>query len=425
MAKVSWLTDNAIAANPHILFIPFFFALGACIGSFLNVVVWRLPRGESLVRPGSHCPKCQHPLAWYDNIPVFGWIFLRGKCRYCGNSISPRYPIVEAINGLLFVFYYVCFFILQIGPCAAITGHVDEFGIAKPVMLMIQEHWPIYLLDMFLVSALLAASLIDAELYLIPPAIPWWAAGVGIVVHTLIDTPRLPGAINASPPAAALAAGGTIGLMVSIFLLRKGILPLSFAEGTPELEVDKARRQENPTAEQLQVKEYSRAEVRHEIRKEMKFLLPPLLLGGAWVLLVMKVPALAGWWNALLAHDPVSGFFGALLGGLVGGFTVWFTRILGSLAFGREAMGLGDVDLMFGVGAVLGPGAAVIAFFLAPFCGIGVAIYRWLFRKGHEIPYGPYLSLGAAIVMLFYCPIAAYFAPGLQFLATLLRGWVG
>src|SRR5436190_6443584 len=97
----------------HAIFIFFVFALGACIGSFLNVVVWRLPRNESLVTPPSRCPKCGHKLAWFDNIPVFGWIFLRGKCRYCGEPISPRYPIVEAITGLLFVGYYVSFFILQ------------------------------------------------------------------------------------------------------------------------------------------------------------------------------------------------------------------------------------------------------------------------------------------------------------------------
>ncbi len=59
----------------HLIFILFLFALGTCVGSFLNVVVWRLPRDESLISPGSHCPTCNTPLSWYDNIPVFGWIF--------------------------------------------------------------------------------------------------------------------------------------------------------------------------------------------------------------------------------------------------------------------------------------------------------------------------------------------------------------
>ncbi len=81
----------------------FAFAFGACIGSFLNVVIARLPKGESLVRPESHCPKCQTPIRWHDNIPVFGWLALRGKCRDCGLPISPRYPMVELLVGLLAV----------------------------------------------------------------------------------------------------------------------------------------------------------------------------------------------------------------------------------------------------------------------------------------------------------------------------------
>src|SRR5579862_9614828 len=99
----------------HIIFIIFLFLLGSCVGSFLNVVVWRLPRNESIVSPPSHCPKCNTPLAWYDNIPVFGWIALGGKCRYCKQPISIKYPIFEAFTGGLFVFFYIAFFIWQMG----------------------------------------------------------------------------------------------------------------------------------------------------------------------------------------------------------------------------------------------------------------------------------------------------------------------
>ena len=80
----------------------FVFLIGACVGSFLNVVVWRLPRGESLVKPPSHCPKCNTHLAWFDNVPILGWIMLRGKCRYCSARISWRYPLVELLTGALF-----------------------------------------------------------------------------------------------------------------------------------------------------------------------------------------------------------------------------------------------------------------------------------------------------------------------------------
>lgn len=75
--------------------------LGACVGSFLNVVIYRLPIGESLVSPPSHCPACGSAIRWYDNVPILGWLVLRGRCRDCGVAISSRYAIVEAITGLL------------------------------------------------------------------------------------------------------------------------------------------------------------------------------------------------------------------------------------------------------------------------------------------------------------------------------------
>ncbi|MFM7142678.1 MAG: prepilin peptidase [Alphaproteobacteria bacterium] len=75
--------------------------LGACVGSFLNVVIHRLPLGQSLVSPPSHCPSCGHAIRWYDNVPILGWLFLGGRCRDCGEGISPRYAIVEALTALL------------------------------------------------------------------------------------------------------------------------------------------------------------------------------------------------------------------------------------------------------------------------------------------------------------------------------------
>ena len=76
--------------------------LGLLIGSFLNVVIWRVPRGESVVSPPSACPECGHEIRWYDNIPVISWLVLSGKCRDCGASISGRYPLVELGTGLVF-----------------------------------------------------------------------------------------------------------------------------------------------------------------------------------------------------------------------------------------------------------------------------------------------------------------------------------
>ena len=76
---------------------------GACVGSFTNVVVWRLPREESVVYPGSHCPRCGHAVRWHDNMPLLGWLLLAGRCRDCSASISWRYPVVESLSALLWL----------------------------------------------------------------------------------------------------------------------------------------------------------------------------------------------------------------------------------------------------------------------------------------------------------------------------------
>jgi len=79
------------------------FLLGAIVGSFLNVVIHRLPRKKSIVRPASRCPKCGTFIEWYDNVPILSWLFLRGRCRRCGGSISIRYPLVELAAGIFAV----------------------------------------------------------------------------------------------------------------------------------------------------------------------------------------------------------------------------------------------------------------------------------------------------------------------------------
>jgi len=116
--------------------------LGLLIGSFLNVVIWRVPRKLSVVRPPSHCPQCETPIRPRDNIPVLSWMILGGKCRHCGNPIAVRYPLVEASCGVLF------------------AGVAARFG----------SDWalPAYLV---LTAALLAISLIDLEHFIVPDRI--------------------------------------------------------------------------------------------------------------------------------------------------------------------------------------------------------------------------------------------------------------
>lgn len=106
-AQTGWKEWRFMDAGFYLLAVPIVFLYGICIGSFLNVVIIRLPRGESLIKRSSHCMTCGAKIRLIDLIPVFSWLFLRGKCHSCGEKISVRYPIVEGLNGIL---YLACFF---------------------------------------------------------------------------------------------------------------------------------------------------------------------------------------------------------------------------------------------------------------------------------------------------------------------------
>jgi leader peptidase (prepilin peptidase) / N-methyltransferase len=132
--------------------------IGAIVGSFLNVVVWRLPRGESLVKPSSRCPACAKPIAPYDNVPVVSWLLLQGRCRHCGARISPRYPLIELITA------------------AAFAGVVAVRGFDEGLVL-----------ELPFVAALIALAGIDYDHKLLPNRIVYPMAAYGLVATLLVD----------------------------------------------------------------------------------------------------------------------------------------------------------------------------------------------------------------------------------------------
>jgi len=136
---------------------------GLVVGSFLNVLIHRLPRGESIVFPGSHCPLCAAPIGALDNVPVLSWLFLRGRCRVCRAPISARYPAVELANGALWVF----------------------------VSLRARD-WAELIAGVLLCSACLALAAIDAEFQILPDRItlPGAAAGLALSFVSTMRTPR-------------------------------------------------------------------------------------------------------------------------------------------------------------------------------------------------------------------------------------------
>jgi leader peptidase (prepilin peptidase)/N-methyltransferase len=147
---------------------------GLLVGSFLNVVAWRLPRGESLLHPRSRCPGCGTQIAAYDNVPVVSWLLLRGRCRHCGTRISARYPLVELTTALLYALVVV-----------AKDDAVD------------------IVLGLLLVTALIPITLIDLELRLIPNRITLPAAVAAIVAGVVLDLGGVPEQLIAGA-----AAGG-------------------------------------------------------------------------------------------------------------------------------------------------------------------------------------------------------------------------
>ena len=143
--------------------------LGACIGSFLNVVAWRLPRQESVVRPRSHCPQCGTTLRWFENVPVLSWLLLRGRCRHCGSTIAVRYPAVELLCAGLFV------------AAAAAPAVVSAAGSILPD----SPAWLVVLAGWLLISLLLPMVLIDLDQLWLPEPLCRWGVVLGLVVSAI------------------------------------------------------------------------------------------------------------------------------------------------------------------------------------------------------------------------------------------------
>ena len=266
---------------------------GAIIGSFLNVVVHRVPIEESIVFPNSRCPSCGAAIAFYDNIPVLSYIVLGAKCRHCKEHISFRYPAVELLTAALFV---------------AVAWH-DGLSAALPF-------------DLIFASALLALVFIDAEHMILPNVITYPGIVFAVVARVVIP----------------------------------------YLTGTPHFDD-----------------------------------LPSLSQG-----------ALAGmplWVTSLV---------GALTGALLGGGSLWLMGWTWEKLRGIEAMGLGDVKMMFMVGAYLGWRLTILTIFVGVFSGSIIGIFLMV-RSGQRnmqmlLPFGVFLGLGAIAALLFGVPIVEWYA---------------
>ncbi len=440
----------------------FIFALGACIGSFLNVVIWRLPyRGRevsfkekrgpmTLSWPPSHCPVCDAGIHWYQNIPILSWMALKGRCANCRIGIPIRYPLVELGTALLFVGFYLAYFLAHWPSTQAIV----------PVFADVRQDWAPFALHLIFIASLLAASAIDADLFIIPLSIPYLIMALGLVGSIFIDSPAMPH-LQTGPGwwLARPVAGAAVGLILVNVLMMLKIIPRSFSGEIAEAEKADADARAAATATgdkeeplapppkltrfglsaittaalvaasvlswfllpmtsaslltvisgiaifligvlprdagQIDVtddvmEEISAPYVRREVLKEAWFLAIPLACAWLAHLVPLEIPQLP--WTARL--------LGALMGIMIGGGVVWLIRIGGTLAFNKEAMGMGDAHLMAGVGAILGAPLVVIAFFMAPFVAILWAIVLKILGKPNVLPFGPWLSVASILCLL-------------------------
>jgi leader peptidase (prepilin peptidase) / N-methyltransferase len=260
-------------------------AVGACIGSFLNVVIHRVPREESIAYPASRCPSCGATIRPYDNIPVVSWAVLRGRCRACRAPISARYPAVELLTAALFVL---------------------TFWLHSGLTLSLP-------FDLAFVAAVVALVFIDAEHMILPNVITYPGIAVALVARALV----------------------------------------------------------------------------------------PNLYGVASLGAHLHVPA---WLLSVI---------GACIGALVGGGFLWLVGWLWERARGVEAMGLGDVKMMFMVGAYLGWPLTLLAIFVGVFSGSLAGVGLMLKRGDRDmqmlLPFGIFLGVGSLVSLLFGAQIIDWY----------------
>lgn len=268
------------------------FVIGACVGSFLNVVIHRVPNEESIIFPNSACPNCKNAIKPYDNLPLLSWLILRGKCRNCKNPISARYPAVELLTALLFVLVY-----WRVG-----------FDWFLPVALIFT-------------TTMVALIFIDAENMILPDVINYPLLVFALLVRILFP----------------IFVGAEYFTDIKIF-------PLTYLQGQP-----------------------------------------------LWLVSLC----------------------GAILGGLAGGGSLWLVGWIWEKLRGVEAMGFGDVKMMFAVGALLGWRLTLLSIFLGAFSGAIIGIVLLSQQKDKDmqmqIPFGIFLGIGSIIALLFGEPLVQWY----------------
>jgi len=345
----------------RILLLVFGGLVGACVGSFLNVCIYRIPRhGLSVSKPRrSFCPACGQEIKWYDNIPILSWILLRGQCRSCRAPISVRYIAVEALTALVFVLIA--------------ERHLFSGELALVTSVVVAA----------LSAALIVAAFIDLELRIIPDQITLGgmmaAPFIALFMPDLYRRPSNKGIQDGLEhlktwleglglgPGGILAVAGAV--LAAAWLFYAGLLGYAL---------------------------YWRTLHRGEPKPLRDGLLGGILTGavGGMTVLSVLMPESLVW-------DSVRGFWCAMAGMLVGSTLVFLVGAIGSKVFRKPAMGFGDVKLMGLLGAFAGWLGVVEGFFLACLMGSLVGIVLLVRYRSRYLPFGPFLAAGCLFTILW------------------------
>jgi len=345
------------------------FVFGSVVGSFLNVCIHRLPLGESIVSPPSHCPHCRYSIPWYLNIPLFTWLWLGGRCAHCKAPISPRYFVVELLTAALFAACWIKFG--ELSP-----GHIS------PVLPLAYA---------LLIAGLIAGSFIDLEHLIIPDQITYGGMVAGLFCSFLAPQMHLafPGLTRVSSIGAGLAdsfLGMGVGAGVIYGILRLGKVFL----GRQKVDLPPGSRIIfTETGVQLPGEEIPYEELFYRKRDAIE-------------LQARRVELI----DRCYANSAVRLATGCLK---IGGETFDPEKVLcleveaDRIVLPREAMGPADVTFMAAIGAFLGWPAVFFCLGISSLLGSIVGGTAIVFKKrdwSSRIPYGPYIAV-AAVVWIF------------------------
>ncbi len=339
--------------------------LGATVGSFLNVCIWRLPReGMTVASPKrSHCTSCGFMIPWHDNIPLLSWIWLGGHCRSCRVPISGRYLLVEGLTAM-------------------------AFSILTERFLLGPEPSPAVLATLLVItSAAIVVGFIDQDLQIIPDEITLPGMMAVPALALLVPGLHLPPA-----PLISEALASVRGPLEGV----SGRLPALLREPLPAAGLVSLAAGLSAGLGLLGYRLFWRLAHGGRRKPLRDCLLAMVLAGSAGG--ALGAMALRPEW---ILHPRILGLWSALAGMAAGSGLVLGVGVLGSQVFRKEAMGFGDVKLMGFLGGFAGWTGVVAGFALACLLGSVVGIYRLLRYRSRYLPFGPYLALGSLAMILW------------------------